>query len=370
MLKRLQTLFGGSTATHNAVLLGLEQTFELTPKDTVLQAALAAGIEFPHHCTVGTCGTCRCRLVEGKVRAVLDFSYTLSAQELAQGYILACQALPKSDLTIEVELGVAAAHATENYVGTVASVAQLTPDIMEMSLALDRPMLYTAGQFAEIFLPHLERHRSYSFSTACPPDGALAVTFQIRRVAGGAFTEWLFDADHLGEALALRAPSGSFWLRPAAAPIVCVAGGSGMAPILALLEDCLQRGETRPVTYYYGARKQTDLYALERIEALANRWPTTFDFVPVLSEEPTDSAWQGARGLVSDQLSAPQRDLNLAEAHCYLCGPPPMIDAALVQLKSNAVPVENIHYDKFLDARQLDQNQPDPNLDSRGGAMP
>lgn len=370
MLKRLQALFGSGNAVHTAVLMGLDQSFEVAPKDTVLQAALDAGIDFPHHCTVGTCGTCRCRLVEGNVRAVLDFSYTLSAEELAGGYILACQALPKTDVTIEVELGVAPAHATETFVGTVRSVAALTPDIMEIAVALDRPMLYTAGQFAEISLPQLERHRSYSFSTACPPDGALDVTFQIRRVAGGAFTEWLFETDRVGEKLTLRAPSGSFWLRPAETPIVCVAGGTGMAPILALLEDCLQRGGARPVTYFYGARKQTDLYAVERIEALSSRWPAAFDFVPVLSDEPAESAWRGARGLVSDMLSSLQGDSALANAHYYLCGPPAMIDAALLQLSTAAVPLGNIHYDKFLDARQLDQNKPDPNVDSPGGALP
>lgn len=142
-----------------------------------------------------------------------------------------------------------------------------------------------------------------------------------------------------------------------------------MAPILALLEDCLQRGDARPVTYFYGARKQTDLYAAERIEALSSRWPAAFDFVPVLSDEPGGSAWRGARGLVSDMLSPGQNDSALADAHYYLCGPPAMIDAALLRLGSAAVPIENIHYDKFLDARELDQNKPDPNVELTGGAF-
>jgi len=159
VLNRLLTLFGSGTAAHTAVLIGLEQSFEVQPKDTVLQAALDAGIDFPHYCTVGTCGTCRCSLVEGSVRVVLDFSYTLSAKEFAVDYILACQALPKTATTIEVELGVAPAHATENYVGTVRSVVALTPDTMKIAVTLERPMLYTVGQFAESSLPQLERHR-------------------------------------------------------------------------------------------------------------------------------------------------------------------------------------------------------------------
>lgn len=366
MLKKLLDLLSTNDATHRAALLGLNNQIEVPPKTTLLQAALDAGIDFPHHCTVGTCGTCRCRLLDGQVRAVLDFSYTLSAEELRHGYILACQAMLKTDVTVEVEDTVVPTHQIADYAGSIVATAALTANILEVTVHLDRPIIYTAGQFAEITIPGLERSRSYSFAEPCAEDGTNEIHFQIRHVQGGAFTKWLFESDRVGENISVRGPLGSFWLRPSEAPIVCVAGGTGMAPILALLGDARRRAVTRPVVYLYGARTRADLYAIAQIEDMAAEWPTSFHFLPVLSDEPANSQWTGARGMVSDYLKA---SIGASvQAHYYLCGPPVMIDAALARLDAAAVSAEHIHYDKFLDARQLETIPLNANANSLGGA--
>ncbi len=366
MLTRLVKKFRPVRRTHAAYLVEVAREFEVPHGKTLLQAALDAGIDFPHHCTVGTCGTCRCRLLDGKVQAILDFSYTLSKQELANGYILACQALLKSEIRIAVELGEVPTHPCADYAGVIRDMRPLTTSIMEMTVELDRPIHYTAGQFADLSPRHLDRHRSYSFADACPPEGNTKLRFHVRQVSGGAFTDWLFGADRSGEALAMRGPSGNFWLRAATAPLLCVAGGTGMAPILALLNDAAARRVQRPVTYLYGARTQADLYALADIEALQARWPTGFSFMPVLSEEPMDSDWPGARGLVTNFLTSPALPTTVDHPHYYLCGPPAMVDAALTGLRTLGVPVDAIHYDKFLDSRQLDVATRDGNTQLTG----
>ena len=365
MLKKLLDLINSPAPTHTAALVGLDNCIEVPPQTTLLQAALNAGVDFPHHCTVGTCGTCRCRLTNGRVRPVLDFSYTLSAEELRQGYILACQAMLKTDVTVEVESTAVPSHPLENYSGSIVATSAPTTSILEVTVRLDRPIIYTAGQFADITIAGIQRPRSYSFAKPCPADGTNEIHFHIRHVQGGAFTEWLFESDRIGENIAVRGPRGSFWLRPADAPIICVAGGTGMAPILALLGDAEQRTVTRPVNFLYGARTRADLYAVAQIEDMAVRWPNTFQFVPVLSDEPDNSSWKGPRGLVSDFLET--NSSTSAQSHYYLCGPPAMIDAALVHLNRVAVPTEQIHYDKFLDARQLDTSPVITDVDSFGG---
>jgi p-cymene monooxygenase electron transfer component len=353
VLTRLVQKFRPVRKAHTAYLDDVARELEVPHGKTLLQAALDAGIDFPHHCTVGTCGTCRCRLLDGKVQPILDFSYTLSKPEIDNGYILACQALLKSEIRIAVELGEVPTHPYADYAAVICDMRPLTPSIMEMTVELDRPMHYTAGQFADLRPHHLDRHRSYSFADACPLAGSTKLRFHVRQVSGGAFTDWLFGADRRGEALAVRGPSGNFWLRAASAPLICVAGGTGMAPILALLNHAAARRVRRPVTYLYGARTQADLYALADIKALQARWPTGFSFMPVLSEEPANSDWPGARGLVSDFLTSPTLANTVGSAHCYLCGPPAMIDSALAVLQTHGVSVEAIHYDKFLDTRQL-----------------
>lgn len=357
---KLKNLIEGFTTrkqAHFATVRPSGELIEIPRNKSLLQAALAQGVAFPHHCTVGTCGNCRCKLLGGEIRAVLDFSYTLSNEEIKDGYILACQTMLKGDIDIELDATDETIEPALIYQGVVTKVKNLTHDIAEVSVELDRPIKFLAGQFADIILPEFDRHRSYSFATCPTLEGTENLQFQVRLVPGGGYTEWLFAEDRTNTRVELRGPSGNFWLRKSQAPVLCVAGGSGMAPIKAILEDAQSKRINRPVTYLYGAREQRDLYCLEEMAVLKENWHDQFNFFPVLSEEDSDSGWQGKRGLVTDFLIDETAGFPLADAHVYLCGPPGMIDAALDKLASIGVKTSQIYYDKFLDARQLESNQ-------------
>ncbi|MBV1875084.1 MAG: 2Fe-2S iron-sulfur cluster binding domain-containing protein [Cycloclasticus sp.] len=355
-MKKLFELFGGAKKSPlKASIQPSGESFEVPKNNTLLQTALNEGINLPFHCTVGTCGNCRCKLLEGEVKAIMDFSYTLSESELDEGYILACQSLLKTDIIIELEADSNQPnHPLETFNGTITNTHMHTHDIMEVTVELDRAISFSAGQFADIGLEGFSRHRSYSFASAPVPNGQQTLSFHVRNVPGGDYTQWLFEKDRKGEAFELHGPSGAFWLRTSDAPILAVAGGSGMAPLKSILDDALTNNINRPVTYLFGARAQRDLYCLDEMKMLEEKWPTSFKFVPVLSEEPEDSDWVGKRGLVTDFINDETAGFSISDSHAYLCGPPGMIDATLTKLEEANISLDNIHYDKFLDSRQLD----------------
>jgi 3-phenylpropionate/trans-cinnamate dioxygenase ferredoxin reductase subunit len=162
--------------------------------------------------------------------------------------------------------------------------------------------------------------RNYSFATPSTPEGRL--TFFVRKVPGGAFSSRVNDQELSSEEIEVQGPLGDFFLRPADAPILMVAGGNGLAPLRAMLREA--EGVSRSVTLLFGAGREADLVALDELQALASRWKAPFVFVPVLSELPADSRWTGEQGLVTEKIAAYVQD----GAHAYLCGPPAMVDQA------------------------------------------
>lgn len=320
--------------------------FSVPPGASLLEAMLANGIAMPHDCKVGTCGTCRYRLEEGKIGELSPSALSLTREDLEAGYRLACQTIPRSDLRIAVDRLHGQMAAIAHYDAEIIATPNLSHDIIGLTLRLDRPITFTAGQHADLTAPGLIGARSYSFAFAPKGEAAGVVRFHVRKVPGGAFTEWLFAADRTGTKLQLSGPDGYFGLHDADASILCIAGGSGLAPILSILEEAQWAGTTRPVTLLYGARTRKDLYCTAEIEALRKGWPDTFDFLPVLSAEPEDSAWAGARGLVSDYID---KVAGLAGRQAYLCGPPPMIDAAEAALLAAGLTSDAIKADRFYD---------------------
>ncbi|MEY4766721.1 MAG: hypothetical protein RI907_3394 [Pseudomonadota bacterium] len=320
------------------------QGLTVQPRETLLQAALRQGVDFPHSCRVGGCGACKCRLVEGRVKALTQAACVLSDDELDAGMVLACQAVPQGDVRIEVDLSRSAACRSVS--GRVVQQERLTPDIVRLRVQLDEALPYKAGQFAQLSfdsLPGLAR--SYSFANAPGPDAQ--VSFFVRCVPGGRLSGHVHGQDHTGQRVSVQGPLGDFWLRPADAPLLMAAGGSGLAPILAILQDMAAQRVARPVTVLFGARTQADLYAQAELAALAARWPAAFRHVAVLSEEPAGSDWRGERGLVHTQVTPHL----VPGAHAYLCGPPPMVDAIAQVLRGHGVAPEHIHTDRFTTLR-------------------
>ncbi len=325
---------GAKAATIN------DQLIALRSKETVLQAAERSGIPFPSSCRVGGCGTCKCRLVEGKVNELTETGYLLSATEIEEGYILACQSVPVTDVRIEVDLTKSAGK--RRIKGRVVAQERLTHDITHLSIQLDAPLDYRAGQFAEVSFDALPGvSRSYSF--ASPPRADGTVDFFVRKVPGGQLSSFIHDRDLIGSAAVVEGPSGDFWLRDGDEPLVMVAGGSGLAPILAVLKDAVERGVSRPLTVLFGARERRDLYALDAIEAIGEAWRGSFRFVPVLSAASGDKEWQGERGLVTDKLA----EHAGPGVHGYLCGPPVMIDKAVEELVRLGARPGDIRFDRF-----------------------
>jgi p-cymene monooxygenase electron transfer component len=362
----------GTKAPRFVEIEPLGARFEVPSGKTILEAALASGVAFPHDCTVGTCGTCKSRLLQGRVDSLSQFAYTLSQQELAANFILPCQSMARDPLVrIEVTIPASlaatrAATQSERFEARIVAQTLLTHDIAHVQVELDRPVRYLAGQYANFAAPERiaafagmssgtqtrssPRARSYSFAEPPDPSGSTHVAFFVRKIPNGAFTEALFAGLLAGVPLQFDGPHGIFHLREGAGPIVCVAGGSGLAPILSLLQDAVRRSIARPCVLLFGARTARDLYALEQIDRLSSCWAGPFQFLPVLSHEPAGSAWAGARGLVTDFVAHAMPSVNWATVQGYLCGPPGMIDVGIASLTERGVPLGSIFYDKFTDA--------------------
>src|SRR6202171_3866944 len=203
----------------------LGSRFEVPAGKTILEAALAAGISFRHDCTVGTCGTCKSRLTAGRVSALSEFAYTLSQQELAANFILPCQSMPKDALVrIAVAVPPEQTERHEQYEGKIVTSARLTHDILQIQVELDRLIRYVAGQYANVGTPDGGRLRSYSFAVPPQPEGSKQVTFCVRKVPGGAFTEAPFADQLAGVALQIDGPHGTFHLRGDSGSILWVGG--------------------------------------------------------------------------------------------------------------------------------------------------
>jgi NAD(P)H-flavin reductase/ferredoxin len=323
--------------------------FPTAGKDSILNDALEAGIPFPHSCTVGTCGTCKVKLLSGKVREISDSASVLTSRELRERYILACQSVAKTSVELDVPgLQDMPDHPLRHVEGEITLQRSLTHDIVELGITLDGPLEYTAGQYAELTLPEVSGARSFSFALGAQRREKDHVTFFVRRVPGGEFTEWLFGGDRTGTRLTVSGPFGNLWLRPGSNPVLCVAGGSGLAPVKALLEDAHDDEVDREFVFVFGARTAKDLYCVAEAKALRRFWGSRFTFVPVLSEEPANSRRTHARGLVTDVIAGLPAEF-LETCTVYACGPPPMVDAVERLLGALRSDDGYFHADRFLD---------------------
>jgi p-cymene methyl-monooxygenase electron transfer component len=340
----LKSLFKKAPPRLVSVVPGGQQ-FSVIAGETVLERALKDGIAYPHDCTVGSCGSCRSKLISGKVDAITPFSYTLSKEELEAGFILACQAVPKSDLVLEIDIASGDAIAAKTVSAKLVGLDDLTHDIKRVRFTTDKALQYRAGQYMNVRWDHEPEHRSYSFATPPIAAGRTEITTFVRHVPGGKFTELLFKGEPLAGTYKLDGPHGNFWLRDGG-PIICIAGGSGLAPLISLLQDAANRKVRRDCILLFGARGLRDIYAAAEIAAIRNSWTASFEYWPILSEE---EAPDYRHGLVTRYVPEALARLGAAPQG-YMCGPPGMIDAGIAALTDNGLALENIHYDKFTDA--------------------
>lgn len=330
--------------TYSAVIQSMGKTVTVKHRQTLLEAALEAGLDYPFSCGAGSCTTCKTKLIQGEYKDLSDMSLVLTEDDMKKGYILACQAIPKSDMIVTLE-----PDESKEFSGEIVGYQKLTHDIVEIRVRLGEKIRYTAGQYADVAVSAVKGSRSYSFASAPGAGGGnMEVSFHLRLVPGGEMTTWLHEKDRTGEKIRLRGPRGTFgWRDEHKSTWLCIAGGSGMAPIKAMLEDAAQKKIQKRIVYLFGARTQKDLYALDDMQKFGKALGASFEFIPILSHEDADSDWKGARGLVTEFID--KQSLDFGNTAAYLCGPPPMIDAAIARLGELGVSHQDIFFDKFTD---------------------
>ena len=325
--------------------------FAMQRDDTVLSAALQAGVGLPYGCKDGACGSCKCRLLEGRVIHGAHQAKALSAQEEAEGYMLTCCATPQTDLVIESRQVVGLGDFPVQKMPTrVTSLTRAAPDVMVLRLQLpaNHSFGWRAGQFVEFILKDGSR-RSYSMANAphTAKDAAVnGIELHLRHMPGGLFTDHVFGVMKEKEILRMEGPMGTFFVREdSARPIVLLASGTGFAPIKAIVEHLRYKGNTRPVALYWGCRGRADLYMHDWAQAQADALPW-LSYVPVLSDALPGDDWRGRQGFV--HLAVLQDLPDLSGHEVYACGAPVMVDSARRDFTTRAgLPDEFFYADAF-----------------------
>jgi propane monooxygenase reductase component len=338
----------GKTHTVRFEPVGIEM--EADEDETILNAAFRQGIMLMHGCKEGQCSACKSFLLDGDVDLDKYSTFALPDFEEAEGWTLLCRAHAYSDVEVElINYDEEALHGgtPPRTVSTrVTAIEPLTHDIRLLRIAVedDEPFAFKPGQYVDIAIPgDGDEHRSFSMANLAAEPGELE--FMIKCYPGGRFSGLLDGELAVGDTLDVTGPYGVFTLRTSSPRrIVFIGGGAGMAPILCLLRSMAEAGVERPATYYYGARGPGDLFHLEELAEIGRRLPG-LTFVPALSEAADGDDWAGEAGLITEVVERMEPDL--AEVDAYLCGPPPMVDAAIAMLERKGVPESHIYFDKF-----------------------
>ena len=326
--------------------------FECEADETVLTAALRAGIGLPYGCKNGACGSCKGKVLSGSVQHKPHQQRALSDDERAKGYALFCCALGEGDLVIESrEVGGSSDYPIRKMPTRVTSIEKVVPDVAIVTLQLPaaEKFAYRAGQYLEFILKDGKR-RSYSMANAPENDGPL--TLHIRYMAGGLFTEQVFNTMKERDILRFEGPFGTFFLREdSSKPIVLLASGTGFAPIKAIVEHMIHLKSTRPVHLYWGGRRPMDLY----MNSLCEQWASTlpsFTYVGVVSDALPEDHWQGRTGYVHNAVMHDLPDLSGYQV--YACGAPIVVDSARREfVELCKLPADEFYADAFTSEADL-----------------
>jgi len=324
------------------------QTFTCGEDETLLDGALRQGIELLYGCRHGRCSTCKYLIEDGEVDFGEVTAYALPDNERDEGWALLCRARPQSDVLIR-DHRLPDARALPLLTPTtleaeVAGVAQLTPELWELAVALPAPLHFYAGQFAELGLETAQGRVWRSYSMASPPSSSQLLKFVMKRIDGGAFSGGI-DQLAAGQSISVRGPFGASYLRAGARPVLLCAIGSGLAPIMAMLRDAAERGDTRAFSLFYGARRPHDLPYLEELRA---GFGLNLTFVPTLDGLVEGDDWSGVAGTVTRAVQHAVE--NARDMDAYLCGAPPMCETVSRLLSAKGLPAEQLYFDRFFAA--------------------
>ncbi|MDO8787035.1 MAG: CDP-6-deoxy-delta-3,4-glucoseen reductase [Sulfuritalea sp.] len=320
-------------------------SFTTDGSDCVLQAALDAGLTLPYGCRNGACGACKGKVLDGLVDHGAAEEQALSVADRAGGLALFCCAKPLSDLVLESrEVGTAKDIPVKIMPCRVQKIERVADDVIVLSLKLpvNERLQFLAGQYIEFLLKDGKR-RAFSIANAPHDDGFLQL--HIRLIEGGGFTGHVFSAMKEKDILRFQGPYGSFFLREESAkPMILLAGGTGFAPIKALVEHAIHKHIARPMEIYWGARNRAGLY----LPQLPQQWAAIHEqirYIPVLSDATSDDDWQGRTGLVHRAVL--EDHAALSGYQVYACGAPAMIDAARAEFVAHGLPPEEFFADAF-----------------------
>ncbi|MFW8566429.1 CDP-6-deoxy-delta-3,4-glucoseen reductase [Orrella sp. 11846] len=330
--------------------------YEFTARDdqSVLDAALDAGILLPYSCRSGSCSSCRGKVISGEFDAGKAPEVVLEPQDLEAGYTLFCQAHPRSDMVIEsLQVRLATDIEVRKLPVRVTQLAFPVSDVAVLTLQLPSAdtFRYYPGQYIDLLLKGGKR-RSFSIANA-PQDKIASLELHVRHMPGGLFTDHVFGAGETAmkerEILRFEGPLGSFFLREDSdKPIVLLASGTGFAPIKAIVERLIALESQRPVVFYWGGRRPQDLY----MDSLAREWETTlpnFRYIPVVSNGLPEDNWEGRTGFVHQAVLDDHTDLSAYEV--YACGNPAMVESARKTFSAQAqLPEEAFFMDAFTPA--------------------
>jgi CDP-4-dehydro-6-deoxyglucose reductase len=341
------------------------RAFQAAAGESILAAGIRQGVGLPYGCKDGACGSCKCRMLEGRVEHGPHQSKALSAEEQAAGLILTCCGVPQTDVVLESrQVTDESAFPIKRMPSRVSSLARLSHDVMLVKLQLpaNDAMRYHAGQYIEFILRDGAR-RSYSMANAphtavrpdvTPPVGP-SVELHIRHMPGGKFTDHVFSAMKEKEILRIEGPYGSFFLREDSdKPMVLLASGTGFAPLKAVIEQLQFKNIARPATLYWGGRRPSDLYMDDWVRARLAEMPN-LRYVPVVSNAMPEDNWTGRTGFVHRAVLEDLPDLSGHQV--YACGAPIVVDSARADYIAQAgLPPEEFFADAFT--TEADKAQP------------
>ena len=327
-------------------------TFKVNENEFILDAALRQGIGLPYGCRSGSCGTCLGTVVSGEIDYPEGLPLTVMEHEHQQGKAVFCVSVAKSDLILDVkELAGSDEIEIKMLPARVASLKKLSSDVMQMLLKLpeNERLAFHAGQYIEFILRDRSR-RAFSLANAPTHDDFLEL--HLRLVKGGKFTEHVFNEMKEKAIVRFEGPFGQFQISDKSnRPLLLIAGGTGFAPIKAMIEQLIESQDTRPVYLYWGVRSEADLY----LDELAKSWEAqgAIQYIPVLSEA-HDTDWQGKTGFVHEAViddlansDLANKGTKLSDFDVYAAGPPPMIEAIKDGFKKQGLPEEQLFFDSF-----------------------
>ena len=321
---------------------GVTRFIDATAGESVADAAYRQGVNIPLDCRVGACGACKCQVESGRYALGDDFiEDALSAAEAAQGMALTCQMRAQSDCVVRVPMSSSACRIKQgSFRAAIREVRALSDSTLSLTVEGDEldKLAFLPGQYVNLQVPGSEHSRAYSFSSM-PRDGQ--VSFLIRNVPGGLMSGYLSGAAKAGDLMTMTGPLGSFYLREVQRPLLMLAGGTGLAPFLAMLDKLEAAGSAQPVHLIYGVTNDFDLVELDKLEDFAQRL-TNFTWTACVANP--DSQYPH-KGYVTQHIAPGQ--LNDGDVDIYLCGPPPMVEAVNQDLRERGVQPANFYYEKF-----------------------